>query len=194
MTRMQPSFTTARLILRPFVAADAAAVCELAGAREIADTTISIPHPYPIEAAEDWTASRLSAYESDEAADFALILRATGELIGSTGLRDIDREHSQAELGFWIGVPWWGRGFASEAAGRVLEFGFVEISVNRIYAHHMVRNPASGAVLRKLGFKREGTLRQRVRKWGEFEDVVIYGLLSSERLVQAVPPAGRSAP
>ncbi len=175
--RLQPSLQTERLLLRPFEASDSPAVCQLAGAREIADTTISIPHPYPLEAARHWTSTRLAAYESGQEVNFAVVLRSTAELVGSVGLRDIDAEHSQAELGFWIAVSCWGRGIATEAAGRVCEFGVAELALNRIFAHHMVRNPASGAVLRKLGFEQEGTLRQRIRKWGVFEDVIIYGLV-----------------
>jgi hypothetical protein len=80
------------------------------------------------------------------------------------GLRNIDTEHSQAEMGFWIGVDYWGQGFATEAGQAVIRFGFERLNLNRVHAHHMVRNPASGRVLEKLGMKREGALRQRVRK------------------------------
>jgi RimJ/RimL family protein N-acetyltransferase len=76
-------------------------------------------------------------------------------------------------MGVWIGVDWWGRGYATEASQTVLQFGFEVLSLNRIYAHHMLRNPASGRVLEKIGMKQEGILRERVRKWGIFEDVAI---------------------
>jgi [ribosomal protein S5]-alanine N-acetyltransferase len=104
-----------------------------------------------------------------------------GTLIGSAGLRDIDPEHSQAELGFWIGREWWGHGYAREAAAAVIRFGFESLGLNRIYAHHMRRNPASGRVLKAAGMQQEGVLRQRVRKWGVFEDVVLYAALRDER-------------
>ena len=61
-----------------------------------------------------------------------------------------------------------------------MRIGFHSLGLNRIYAHHMHRNPSSGAVLRKLGMRREGLLRERVRKWGVFEDVVLYATLRSE--------------
>ena len=173
----QPRLESARLCLRPFELADAAAVSRLAGAREIADTTISIPHPYPSDLAQRWVGSRDSAYASGKTADFAIGPLDTGELVGCVGLREIDREHLQAELGYWIGVPYWNRGYASEAAARLLEFAFGELGLNRIYAHHMARNPASGAVLRRVGFQLEGRLRQRVRKWGVYEDVLLYARL-----------------
>jgi RimJ/RimL family protein N-acetyltransferase len=96
------------------------------------------------------------------------------------GLREIDAEHSQAEMGFWIGVQSWGKGYATEAARRVVRYAFEELKLNRVYAHHMVRNPASGRVLEKVGLKREGLLRQRVRKWGVFEDVVLLAILHDD--------------
>jgi [ribosomal protein S5]-alanine N-acetyltransferase len=101
-------------------------------------------------------------------------------LVGSLGLRDIDLEHAQAEMGFWVTVECWGHGYATEAARAVLAHGFGKLNLNRIYAHHMVRNPASGRVLAKIGMIREGVLRQRIRKWGRFEDVVAMSVLRSE--------------
>ena len=92
-------------------------------------------------------------------------------------MRDIDTEHCQAELGFWIWVECWGKGFAAEAGRAVIDYRFLELPLNRIHAHHMVRNPASGRVLEKLGLKREGLLRQRVRKWSVFEDVILMAIL-----------------
>jgi RimJ/RimL family protein N-acetyltransferase len=113
--------------------------------------------------------------------NFAVRLHPGSTLIGSVGLRDIDREHLQAELGFWIGREWWGHGYASEAAGAAVRCGFDELGLNRIYAHHMARNPAAGQVLRHVGMRKEGLLRERVRKWGVYEDVVIYAVLCEDK-------------
>lgn len=115
------------------------------------------------------------------ATNFAIRLLADGPLIGCVGLRDIDLEHQQAELGFWIGREWWGRGYAREAAAAMVQFGFDSLGLNRICAHHMVRNPAAGKVLQAVGMRQEGVLRQRVRKWGLYEDVVLYALLRDDQ-------------
>jgi [ribosomal protein S5]-alanine N-acetyltransferase len=176
----QPALTTERLILRPLVLADAPVIQQLAGRREIADTTISIPHPYSEQLAKDWIAAHPDAYAQSKGVTFGVELAEHKQLIGAVGLREIDQEHSQAEMGFWIGINWWGNGYATEAAKSVIRYGFEELSLNRIYAHHMVRNPASGRVLEKVGMKREGLLRQRVRKWGKFEDVVILAILRND--------------
>lgn len=77
-------------------------------------------------------------------------------------------------------MSWWGAGCATEAASEVTRFGFDRLSLNRIYAYYMVRNPAAGAVLLKLGMKQEGLLRQRVRKSGAFEDVALSALLRDD--------------
>ncbi len=175
-----PTLLTGRLLLGPFDPADAAELQRLAGAREIADTTVSIPHPYELDHALAWIGQQRREAVRGRATNFAIRLLPDGPLIGSAGLRDIDPEHLQAELGFWIGLEWWGRGYAREAAAAVIRFGFESLGLNRIYAHHMSRNPAAGKVLTAAGMQREGLLRQRVRKWGVFEDVVLYAVVRDD--------------
>jgi [ribosomal protein S5]-alanine N-acetyltransferase len=159
---------------------DAAEVQRLAGAREIADTTLAIPHPYELNHALAWIEQQQRETPDGSTLTFAVRLSPAESLIGAAGLRDIDPEHRQAELGFWIGREWWGQGYAREAAGAVVRFGFETLGLNRICAHHMARNPASGRVLHALGMQREGVLRQRVRKWGKYEDVVLYAILRTD--------------
>jgi [ribosomal protein S5]-alanine N-acetyltransferase len=176
----QPTLETERLLLRPLMPDDAPAIARLAGRREIADTTISIPHPYSEERARQWIAETAGLFAQGKSVVFAMQLKSGGNLAGGIGLRDIDTEHSLAELGFWVAVEYWGQGYATEAARAVVGFAFEQLGLNRIYAHHMVRNPASGRALAKLGMKVEGLLRQRVRKWGVFEDVVPLAVLREE--------------
>ncbi len=167
-------------MLRPLRPEDAATIHRLAGRREIADTTISIPHPYSEGQAREWIAKTTQAFAKGTEAAFGVQLQSTGELVGGVGLRDIDTVHSCAEMGCWIAVEWWGKGYATEASRAILRFGFEQLGLNRIYAHHMVRNPPSGRVLTKIGMEREGLLRQCVRKWGAFEDVVLLAMLREE--------------
>lgn len=184
---MGPILETERLILRPLGLGDAPAVSQLAGHREIAHTTISIPHPYSVEQAQQWIAAHSSPEALLKQVTFGITTRGDGQLIGAVGLREINAEHSQAELGFWLGVEWWGKGYATEAARAVLRYGFLHRNLNRIYAHHMVRNSASGRVLAKIGMQHEGILRQRVRKWGVFEDVVVLAILRDDWEKRAAP-------
>lgn len=151
----------------------------LAGAREVAATTLNIPHPYEDGMADAWIRTHAPGYEAEEQATFALTLRQTEELVGAIGLA-ISRPHSRAELGYWVGLPFWNRGHATEAARAVLRFGFEELELNRIFAQHLVSNPASGRVMQKVGMRHEGRFRQHIQKWGKFEDVDLYGILVGE--------------
>jgi ribosomal-protein-alanine N-acetyltransferase len=175
----QPTLRTPRLVLRPFAMADAPRVRELAGAVEVADTTLRIPHPYPEGAAEQWIAMHAEQYARGVNASFAMTLGDTGEMVGAIGLV-IDREHLHAEIGYWVGVPYWGRGYCSEAAREIVRFAFEGLELARVFACHFTRNPASGAIMRRIGMRREGTFRGHVRKWGKQEDVDYYGILPGE--------------
>jgi RimJ/RimL family protein N-acetyltransferase len=176
----RPTLRTTRLLLGGFALDDAAELQRLAGAREVADTTLAIPHPYHTEDALSWIERQNSDDGEPGAVNFAIRLLPRSQLIGSIGLRDIDSQHGQAELGFWIGKDWWGQGYAREAARAVIQFGFDSLDLNRICAHHMTRNPASGRVLLAAGMQRDVVLRQRVQKWGVYEDVVVYAVVRDD--------------
>ena len=176
----QPTIETARLVLRPWRLEDAAALRALAGRREIADTMISVPHPFTQEYAETWIAGHAEAHGLGTAVHFAITLRSDGSLLGAIELRAIDAEHRHGELSCWVGLEWWGKRFATEAALAALRHAFDELHLNRVVAYHMVRNPASGRALQKIGMKREGLLRECVRKWGKFEDVVVMAILRKD--------------
>ena len=176
----QPTLLTERLLLRPFAAADAPAVRRLAGERAVADTTLAIPHPYPDGVAAEWIATHASKYAAGAEANFAVTLAPAGELIGAMGLM-VTPAHLRAELGYWIGVPFWGRGYATEAGRAVVAFGFDQLGLHRIQAHYLTRNPASGRVLAKLGMRLEGIHRHAIRKWDIFEDLAHVAILATER-------------
>lgn len=174
---------TERLTLRLFQPEDAPAVQRLAGAYEIALNTLSIPHPYPDGAAAEWIAHSEKAFEEGKMLNFAIVVRETGELAGSVGLI-LKPEHDKAEIGYWIGVPYWNRGYATEASRALIDYGFSEWNLNRIDAGHFGRNPSSGRVMQKLGMHFEGTLREAIKKWDEYVDVSYYAILRSDWAAQ----------
>lgn len=157
---------------------DAPVVQRLAGAREIADTTLTIPHPYPDGAAEEWIRTHEEAWNRRERATFAITSEPDG-LIGAIGL-DLALSHGRAELGYWVGRPFWNRGYATEAVRAVIAFGFETLGLNRIWARHLTRNPASGRVMVKAGMRFEGILRQHVIKWERPEDLAAYAIVRAE--------------
>ena len=174
-----PTLEAGRIVLRPFTLQDAAEVQRLAGDRAIADTTLSIPHPYPDGAAETWIARHAERFASGEEATFAIVREPGATLVGAISLMGVVRNH-QAELGYWIGKPYWGQGLCTEAARAALRFAFVDLGLVRVHACHFTRNPASGRVLEKLGMRHEGRRRQHAMKWGVVEDLENYGILREE--------------
>ncbi len=175
----QPSLETNRLLLRPFSLNDAAGVQRLAGDYDVASTTLRIPHPYEDGIAEQWIETHATAYAKGNSATFAIELKSTREFVGGIALV-IFRGANRGELGYWVGKPYWGQGICTEATRAVLGYAFNELKLNRVSAEHMTRNPGSGRVMQKVGMKYEGTLRQNLKKWDRYEDMVVYGILSSE--------------
>lgn len=175
----QPTLVTSRLVLRPLAPDDLDDLVRLAGEKAIASTTTNIPHPYDAQMGAEWMASTREGFERGDNLVFAIALRDDGAFAGSIGLRP-DPGGLVAELGYWVGVPYWGRGYATEAAAEMLRYGFEDRKLTRVHAHHFARNPASGRVMRKIGMTREGYLRSHVLKWGVLEDVVVWGVLDGE--------------
>jgi len=166
---------TERLRLRPYNEADLSELIPLVGAREVAATTLRIPHPYT---EQDARAFLLLAQEPARIW-LATTLRSDGRQIGGIGLT-VDEQHQHAELGYWLGVAYWGQGYATEAAREMLRYGFEDLRLHRIFASHFKHNPASGRVLRKVGMRYEGCQREHVLKWDQFIDSELYGILRRE--------------
>lgn len=141
-----PKLETLRLTLRPFRRADAALFAQLAGDWGVASMTSDIPYPFTEKQALGWLTPVRGevrfAIERDE------------QLIGGVGF--YRRPSGAAELGFWLGRPWWGSGYATEAAQAVVRLGFGKHGVPGFTSAHFVDNPASGRVLAKLGFETAG--------------------------------------
>jgi ribosomal-protein-alanine N-acetyltransferase len=128
------------------------------------------------EMAVEWLEKLPALHEAGTHRVWAITLDFT-TLVGAIGLHDIDREHSNAELGYWIGKDFWGHGYATEAARAIVQYALDDMTLERVYAKHFARNPQSGRVLEKIGMQREGVMRRHFRKWGEFQDCVVYGIL-----------------
>lgn len=173
-----PVLITDRLRLRQLVPADAGDIQCLAGAREVAAGTF-LPHPYEDGMAERWIASLEGDFEAGKAVHFAIGRATDNVLMGSIGL-EIVPEHRHARLGYWLGVPYWNHGYATEAVRAVLAYGFRERNLHRIYSPHFLGNLASGRVMEKAGMKYEGRMREHYVRFGKFVNLELYGLLQEE--------------
>ena len=147
---------TARLILRPPRLQDAKAIAALANDIRIAQNTLRLPHPYTVADAETFIASTDKGV--GEAA-FIVTLRS-GALIGVAG---IAKNGNAPELGYWVGVPFWGHGYATEAARAVIDYAFTERGCEELQSGARISNPASRRVLEKCGFQWCGVGLYRIR-------------------------------
>jgi len=174
-----PTLNTERLILRRLELSDAPLVYDYMQEREIAYNTLLIPYPYSEGKAEEWITRTHENAEKDEGFSFAVTRRADGLFMGAIGIGN-DQEHKRAEFGYWLGKPHWNQGYMSEAARRVIQFGFEDLNLNRIFAGYFTRNLASRRVMDKAGMTYEGTFRQNILKWGEFVDIGFCSILREE--------------
>ncbi|MBD3920521.1 GNAT family N-acetyltransferase [Paenibacillus sp. PR3] len=179
MTHSMTFMQTNRLTLRLLEPQDAEPMEQMVSDKEVADTTLGIPHPYPTGSSVGFIQGRMEAAERGEGYSFAVIRTEDECFLGVVGLR-LQQEHNMAEMGYWIGRPYWGSGYCTEAAERVLRFAFEELALNRVYAAAMTRNPGSYKVMEKVGMKHEGVLRSHIRKGDAYEDLTYYGMLRNE--------------
>ncbi len=175
-----PIIVTDRLRLRPFELSDAKMVQKYAGDLSVADTTLNVPHPYENGLAEKWISTHQEKYESGELINYAITIKSENEIVGCIGLVLYDRRFDIYELGYWIGKPFWNKGYCTESAKAIITYGFEKHKIHKIIATHILRNPASGKVMLKAGMKLEGTFKEQVKKWDIWEDVNAYGITKSE--------------
>lgn len=179
MTPAIPILEGDRLILRAFTIDDASTVERLLSGPEIAATTLHIPYPYPPEAAEGWIETHGPAAAAGDSFAWAIILRATGELIGTISLGTVTK-HSRGGLGYWLGVPYWNHGYMTEAVARVIAFAFEDLGFRRVDASYLTTNSASGRVMEKAGMDYEGTFRSYFRTGDDSVDVAFRAIVRSD--------------
>ena len=152
---------TERLTLRPFQPADAAGLHRLINDFDVAKMLELVRFPYHRELADEWIASTVRDLASGAACHLAI----TGEedarevLVGAVGIT-IDRGSRTGRLGYWVGRKYWGHGVATEAATRLVSWAFANLEIDRITAAVATDNPASAAVLQRIGFRKTGAGHQ----------------------------------
>ncbi|RPF50637.1 GNAT family N-acetyltransferase [Aquisalibacillus elongatus] len=176
---MNLNLSTERLHLRPFNPSDAPRVQILANDPRIAETTLNIPYPYSLDDAKSWIDRHSTFIENGEIYPFAIVIRDTNEFVGAISIRP-EYRHKRGEIAYWIGQKFWNKGYMTEAAERVVQFGFETLELHKIWGMSLTFNPASGKVLTKVGMTKEGTLREHFYKDGKFLNVDMFGMSKSE--------------
>jgi RimJ/RimL family protein N-acetyltransferase len=175
----RPTLVTERLRLRPFRPSDGPAMQPLLNDREVVRNLGYIPYPYEPGMAEQWIATHEAEYAGGHQVIFAITRNETGTLMGSIGLT-LNFDHRQAEMGYWIGRPYWGKGYGTEAARAVIAYGINTLGLVKVYARPFAYNTASQRLLEKAGMAREGILRKHFCKWGEMLDMHYYAFIRDE--------------
>src|SRR5437764_5813136 len=152
-----PVIETARLVLRAPTLDDAKTLAALVNDRRIAEITTRIPHPNTLADTEGFLAS----VNRDDGETVFLITARDATLLGACGIAR--RPGQPPELGYWLGVPYWGNGYATEAARAVIDHAFSDLGYDALVAGARVSNPASRRVLEKCGFQWTGVGLYRIR-------------------------------
>jgi len=150
-----PVLATARLVLRAPRRSDVKAIASFANDRRIAANTARIPHPYGIEDAEQFIAA---VNKREGEACFVIMLECA-----PVGVCSVDLREDGPEVGYWLGVPYWGRGFATEAVRALIDHAFGDLEHEALISGARVNNPASRRVLEKCGFQWTGVRLSRIR-------------------------------
>ncbi|KAJ5066671.1 putative gnat family [Anaeramoeba ignava] len=161
---------TKRLELRPLKETDVSRITELLQDKRISDFAAKIPYPYTENHATifiNYTNNHLNEL------NFAIILET--ELIGIIGLI-FEPENKMAEIGYWIGSPYWGNGYATEAAKALIDFAFNHLDVNKVHGKVYSHNNASARVLEKVGMVREGFRKKHALHGDEYFDLIEFGI------------------
>jgi RimJ/RimL family protein N-acetyltransferase len=171
--------TTARLAIRLVRQEDLPSLLEIN-----ADDTVTRYLPYEswrsLEDAQEWLDRAVARLGAGEAWQFVIVQRASGRIIGSCLLFHFDLPNGRAELGYLLGREHWGAGYMREATAALVDFAFGTVGLRRLEAEIDPRNEASARLLERVGFVKEGHLRQRWDTKGEVSDSALYGLLRSD--------------
>jgi RimJ/RimL family protein N-acetyltransferase len=152
--RSIPVLETERLVLRAPRLEDAKALATLANDRRIAENTLRIPHPYSLADAQTF----ITHANAGDCGIVLLITARSGTIVGACGL-----DGDTPEIGYWLGVPFWGKGYATEAARALIDHAFGELDCEALLGGARVSNPASRRVLEKCGFQWTGVGLYRIR-------------------------------
>jgi diaminopimelate epimerase len=179
-----PVLDTERLTLRPLTHDDSPAVAVLAGDKRISDMTLTVPYPYEQKHATSWISTHAVSHTAGLSTIWAIVEKTTGNLVGTIGI--VYNRHNSAEIGYWLGVPFWNKGYTSEASLAVLRYAFELRTppLQRVDSHHFFGNEASGRVMQKMGMTFEGNCMNAALKHGRALNVARYAITREQWVAQ----------
>ena len=173
------TIATRRLALRPARMHDAEDMYEYSKDAEVARHVLWDAHR-SIRETRSVLRRMIRDYRFAPPFTYVIELLEEHRVIGTIGLMNFNSVNRSAEIGYSLSRAYWNRGLMTEALNGMLRYCFEELKLNRIEAQHEVENPASGAVMRHAGMRREGTLRKRIYNKGQFRDMELYAILKEE--------------
>ena len=173
-----PVLRSDRLSFQPLCEDDVGKILYLLSDYETVLLLTYAPWPYTLDDAIIWF-NHVNRMCANNIGRFWGIHDKEDALIGTVGL-SLFPEHEKAELHYWLGKKYWGQGYGTESAQRVIRYAFEECEIDRLEVNCMVRNERSQRVIKKNHFVYEGTLRHYVNRFGVHEDVQFYSLLREE--------------
>ena len=169
-----------RVFLRKITPKDAQSIYDNVKDKEIARYTENIPYPYPKTDTIKFIKRSDDKIKKGKGYTFGITLKEDDQVLGIVSLNSIDHKNKSAELGYWLGKKYWGKGIISEAVRLILGFAFKNLKLHRVHAGVFEKNIASKRVLEKSGFKFEGLLREAVFKHGRWYNKLAFGILRKE--------------
>mgnify|MGYP000028301856 FL=1 len=174
-----PRLETPRLILRRLEMRDAPDLFDYSRDPQVAKHVLWDAQT-SVSEARAYVRYMLRRYRAGEPASWGIEEKETGRVVGTIGYMWYQRDNNACEVGYSLARRRWNRGYMTEALAEVLRFSFEELGVDRVEAQHEVENAASGAVMRKCGMRKEGTLRGRLYNKGRYVDVDLYAMLRED--------------
>lgn len=168
-----------RITLRLFTKKDEKRLAELANDKSVNRFT-HVPYPYNLKMAKEFIKSSNERFRKKQEYHFAIALNEADEFIGTIGLIRISKRDNRAEIGYWLGKPYRGKGYTTEACRLLIDFGFKKLKFNKIVIVCAKENKSSKRVIDKVGAKLEGVLKKDAFIGGHYRDCLIHGILRKE--------------
>jgi len=178
-----PTLETERLVLRNLTEEDAEQIFQYASDQDVARYVTWDVHQ-TMNDTYNFIRFALSRYEERKVAPWGIVYKDEGKVIGTIDFVYWNTDHKRAEIGYVLAKAYWGKGIMTEAASKVLEYGFNEMGLERIEARCLVENIGSERVMQKIGMTYEGTLRNCMYVKGNFRTLKVYSILRNEYFEQ----------